>query len=156
MISSCCSCAYVKILSTWEVWRALKRLELHSSAPLSCSPNFPCAQYLDICMLTHHLTDKTYYLSICWHADEGCESKTKDSVYNTHLNFQSFFSEKKCALYTVKYGNAQWSSLKKVASGDYYPGSYEKWWIQYLGKMKVLPSYMMVVVWCHNMILTKF
>ena len=26
-ISSCCSCAYVEILSTWEVWRALKRLE---------------------------------------------------------------------------------------------------------------------------------
>ena len=46
--------AYVEILSTWEVWRALKRLELLSAAPratlmpLSCSPNFPRAQYLDI------------------------------------------------------------------------------------------------------------
>ena len=53
-ISSCCSCAYVEILSTWEVWRALKRLELYSAAPratvtpLSCSPNFPRAQYLEI------------------------------------------------------------------------------------------------------------
>ena len=34
---------------TWEVWRALKELELLSAAPranltlLSCSPNFPCA-----------------------------------------------------------------------------------------------------------------
>ena len=34
---------------TWEVWRALKKLELLSAAPratlthLSCSPNFPCA-----------------------------------------------------------------------------------------------------------------
>ena len=32
---------------------------------------------------------------ICLHANEGRESKTKDSVYNTHLNFQSFFSGKK-------------------------------------------------------------
>ena len=34
---------------TWEVWRALKKLELRSAAPratltlLSCSPNFPHA-----------------------------------------------------------------------------------------------------------------
>ena len=34
-------------------------------------------------------------LCICLHANKGCESKTKDSVYNTHLNFQSFFSRKK-------------------------------------------------------------
>ena len=33
---------------TWEVWGALKKLELFSSAPratltnLSCAPNFPC------------------------------------------------------------------------------------------------------------------
>ena len=63
-ISSCCSCAHVKILSTWEVWRALKRLKLHSAAPgatltpLSCSPNFPRAQYLDIRTLTHELIVK--------------------------------------------------------------------------------------------------
>ena len=31
-------------------------------------------------------------------------SKTKYSVYNTHINFQSFFSGKKCTLYTGKYG----------------------------------------------------
>ena len=61
LISSCFSSAYVEILSTWEVWRALKRLELHSAAPratltpLSCSPNFPRAQYLDIRTLTHEL-----------------------------------------------------------------------------------------------------
>ena len=60
-ISSCRSCAYVEILSTWEVGRALKRLELHSAAPratltpLSCSPNFPRAQYLDIRTLMHEL-----------------------------------------------------------------------------------------------------
>ena len=39
------------------------------------------------------------------YANEGRESKTKDSVYNTHLNFRSFFSRKKCALYTGKYGS---------------------------------------------------
>ena len=56
--------AYVEILSTWEVWRALKRLELHSAAPcatltpLLCSPNFPRAQYLDIRMMTHELIVK--------------------------------------------------------------------------------------------------
>ena len=61
LISSCFSSAYVEILSTWEVWRALKRLELHSAAPratltpLSCSPNFQRAQYLDIRTLTHEL-----------------------------------------------------------------------------------------------------
>ena len=52
-VSSCCSCAYVEILSTWEVWRALKRLEearvgsavpRATLMPLSCSPNFPRAQ----------------------------------------------------------------------------------------------------------------
>ena len=61
IISSCCSCAYVEILSTQEVWRALKGLELHSAAPratltpLSCSLNFPCAQQLNIRTLTHEL-----------------------------------------------------------------------------------------------------
>ena len=49
-----------------EVWRALKRLELHSDAPratltpLSCSPNFLRAQYLDIRMLTHELIVKCH------------------------------------------------------------------------------------------------
>ena len=32
---------------------------------------------------------------ICLHANEGRESKTKDSVYNAHLNFRSFFGGKK-------------------------------------------------------------
>ena len=32
---------------------------------------------------------------ICLRANEGRESKTKDSVYNTHLNFWSFSSGKK-------------------------------------------------------------
>ena len=32
------------------------------------------------------------------YANEGHESKTKDSVYNTHFNFQSFFSGKKLCI----------------------------------------------------------
>ena len=58
-IGSCISCAFVEIWSTWEVWRALKKLELLSATPpatlthLSCSPNFPCASYLDERMLTY-------------------------------------------------------------------------------------------------------
>ena len=48
-----------KIWSTWEVWRALKKLELLLATPratlthLLCSPNFPHASYLDECMLTY-------------------------------------------------------------------------------------------------------
>ena len=36
-------------------------------------------------------------------ANEGRESKTKDSMYNIDLNVRSFFSGKKCTLYTGKY-----------------------------------------------------
>ena len=52
-IGSYVSCAFIKIWSTREVWRALKKLELPSAMPqatlthLSCSPNFPHASYLD-------------------------------------------------------------------------------------------------------------
>ena len=52
-ISSCFSSAYVEMLSTCEVLEALKRLE--TLTPLSCFPNFPRAQYLDIRTLTHEL-----------------------------------------------------------------------------------------------------
>ena len=52
--------AYVEILSTWEVWRALKaRVALYES-PLSCCPNFPRAQYLDIRTLTPELIDRCF------------------------------------------------------------------------------------------------
>ena len=45
-IGSYVSCVFIEIWSTWEVWRALKKLELLSATPwatlthLSCSPNF--------------------------------------------------------------------------------------------------------------------
>ena len=58
-IGSYVSCAFIEIWSTWEVWRALKKLELLSAMPratlthLSCYPNFPCASYLDEHTLTY-------------------------------------------------------------------------------------------------------
>ena len=51
-IDSYVSCAFIEIWSTWEVWRALKKLEFLSAMPqatlthLSCSSNFLCASYL--------------------------------------------------------------------------------------------------------------
>ena len=36
-----------KFRDTWEVWRALKKLELLEVTHLLCSPNFPSASYLD-------------------------------------------------------------------------------------------------------------
>ena len=97
-ISSCCSCAYVEILSTWEVWRALKRLELHSAAPratltpLSCSPNFPRAQYLDIRTLMHELIIKCYHeMYYFWVAADiasrlsTVESKFPNNLRSRHL-----------------------------------------------------------------------
>ena len=56
----------MELLSTWEVWRPLKGRELHSAppratlTPLSSSPNFPRAQYLDIRKLTHELIVNYY------------------------------------------------------------------------------------------------
>ena len=52
-IGSYAICAFIDIWSTWEVWRVPKKLELLSATPwatlmhLLCSPNFPCASYLN-------------------------------------------------------------------------------------------------------------
>ena len=65
-IGSCVSCVFVEIWSTWEVWVALKKLELLSAKPratlthLWYSPNFPSASYLDERMLTYEPIVK------CW------------------------------------------------------------------------------------------
>ena len=94
-ISSCCSCAYVEILSTWEVWRALKRLELHSAAPratltpLSCSPNFPRVQYLDIRTLMHELIVK-YVFKSTKEVLKDFRSNQEDKLQH-HLTSQGFF-----------------------------------------------------------------
>ena len=53
------SCVFIEIWSTWEVWRALKKLELLLAMPqatlthLSCSPNFLHASYLHEHTLTY-------------------------------------------------------------------------------------------------------
>ena len=52
-------------------------------------------------------------MRLCFCANEGHVSKTMDSVYNTHLNFRSCFSGKKCVLYTGKYGNHSQMSLQR-------------------------------------------
>ena len=79
-IDSYVSCVFIEIWSTWEVWRALKKLELLSASPratlthLLCSPNFPHASYLDERMLTYEPIVKDALsptLIGC------CESKTK-------------------------------------------------------------------------------
>ena len=36
---------------------------------------------------------RSNFMYLFTYANEGRKSKTKDSVYNTHLNFQSFFSK---------------------------------------------------------------
>ena len=47
------------LINNWEVWRALKKLELLEAMPQatlthsSCPPNFPRASYLDDRMLTN-------------------------------------------------------------------------------------------------------
>ena len=58
-IGSFVSCAFIEIWSTWEVWRALQKLELLMATPqatlthLLCSPNLLHASYLDGCTLTY-------------------------------------------------------------------------------------------------------
>ena len=69
-----------------------------------------------ILSLTFQLKANDYvwsnFVYLFTNANEGRKSKTKDSVYSTHLNFRSFFSGKKCALYTGKYGNHNILSTK--------------------------------------------
>ena len=47
---------------TREVWRALRKLELHSATHLSCSPNFPRAS---ITRYTHAKHEQILKFSIC-------------------------------------------------------------------------------------------
>ena len=48
--------------------------------------------YFRLCSSCSNLSRFTLY------ANEGRESKTNDSVYNTHLNSRGCFSGKKCIL----------------------------------------------------------
>ena len=67
-ISSNISYMFIEIWSTWEVWRALKKLELLLATPratltrLWCSPNFLHTSYLNERMLTHEPIVKYYII----------------------------------------------------------------------------------------------
>ena len=61
-------------------------------------------------------------MPLCFYANEGRVCKTMDSVYNTHLNFRSCFSGKKCVLYTGKYGNPEASAWRKKCMEEPTPG----------------------------------
>ena len=63
------SCAYIELWMHWEVWRALKKLELLSATPratltlLSCSPNFPRASITRYTHAKHEPILKCYFMS---------------------------------------------------------------------------------------------
>ena len=83
-IGSYVTCAFIKIWSTWEVWRALKKLELLSATPratlthLSCSPNFPRASYLDERTLTYEpIVNFCWVLSLKFSQEEKGSDRNK-------------------------------------------------------------------------------
>ena len=55
-------------------------------------------------------------MCLCLYANEGCTSKIKDSVYNTHLNFGAVLSEKKgkYSIQVLKFGSPMDLFLKKI------------------------------------------
>ena len=89
-IVSYISCAFIEIWSTWEVWRALKKLELLSATPwatlmhLLCSPNFLRASYLDEHTLTYEPIVKLLVNRIIW------KTTGKKSIF---INYQQFMFE---------------------------------------------------------------
>ena len=64
---------------TWEVWRALKKLELLSATPratlplLSCSPNFPRASITRYTHAKHEPILKINFFQIFENTQEGVE-----------------------------------------------------------------------------------
>ena len=100
-----CACRDIEHLGS------LERLELHSAAPratltpLSCSPNFPRAQYLDIRTLTHELIVNLHvqhqfflhFFAIIFHDHNVKLSShtyvlTKDFVTRLNVFLLAFFS----------------------------------------------------------------
>ena len=76
----------------------------------------------------------------CVHGYEGPKSKTKVPLYNLHRNFQSFFSGKKCALYTGKYGihnlPSRFSTVLPVQCHGYRDwGGF--WWAGLMARLQV-------------------
>ena len=76
----------------------------------------------------------------CLHGYEGPKSKTKVPLYNLHRNFQSFFSGKKCTLYTGKYGihnlPSRFSTVLPVQCHGYRDwGGF--WWAGLMARLQV-------------------
>ena len=106
-------------MPTWEVWRALKKLELPSAKPratlthLSCSPNFPRASYLDERTLTHepivNRNDKRTHMESDGQSPHICVSyfrRLKGSKVFTELYTYingNFFMESLCAAGWITY-----------------------------------------------------
>ena len=71
---------------------------------------------------------------------EGRKSKTMDPFYNMHLNFRSFLSGKKCALYTGKYGihnlPSRFSTVLPVQCHGYWDWS-GFWWAGLMASLQV-------------------
>ena len=103
-IDSYISCAFIEVWSTWEVWRALKKLELLSDTPRAtlthlscCSPNFPRVSYLDERTLTYEpivnlmihnfLCQKTVWVNL---RSEMVLSRLWLQVYEISKLFQDF------------------------------------------------------------------
>ena len=84
-IGSYVSCVFIEIWSTWEVWRALKKLELLSATPratlthLSCSPNFPRASYLDERTLTYEPIVIFHKYTTPW---QLCYNRDKENLFH--------------------------------------------------------------------------
>ena len=101
-IGSYVSCVFIEIWSTWEVWRALKKLELLSATPwatlmrLSCSPNFPRASYLDERTLTYEPIvkenkDSTNGIVWLWEVGKGeKETQSYNRIIESYLNSAQF------------------------------------------------------------------
>ena len=84
-IGSDVSCVFIEIWSTWEVWRAHKKLEVLSATPratlthLSCPPNFPRASYLDERTLTYEPIVNFHKYATPW---QLCYNRDKENLFH--------------------------------------------------------------------------
>ena len=137
-IGSYVSCVFIEIWSTWEVWRALKKLELLSAMPratlthLSCSPNFPCASYLDERMLTYEQIVKytikrwMHWRHILFHLNsQNPLLFNLDIVVETNEKITFFCYTISLVCYILK----QIFTLVLVASGGYLPCHFARQYI---------------------------
>ena len=68
-----CVCRVIEHLGSLESTQEARVALGATRTPLSCSPNFPRAQYLDIRTLTHELIVKLY-INLAWAKSEASVS----------------------------------------------------------------------------------